>query len=347
MKLKPLLLLLLSLSGAALALAAHSATAAQPPYPTQRVGTGAAAASRSAEGVVEAERQAQLSLPVQGTVLQLPVRAGDRLKAGQLLLRVDARSATQGAAAASAQQDALAAQLQLAEQELGRQRQLRAQGFISQAALEQAQTQFRATQAQLRAQAAQAAAAGTQAAQHALHAPFDGVLAELPVQLGDLALPGKVLATVFDPRQLRVTVNLPLAQLPSQDATLRVELAGRTLQPTRVERLPLVDAQSHTVQLRLQLPAGTSAAPGQFARVFWAAPAAEGRVFVPRSALLQRGELDLLYVHTPEGRAVLRQVRLGPAQGEQVEVLAGLKPGETLVLAPQQAATRATAGSAK
>ncbi|MBN8504942.1 MAG: efflux RND transporter periplasmic adaptor subunit [Burkholderiales bacterium] len=340
MKLKPTLLLLLTLGGAVMALAAQANPGAQAPYPTLRVGTGTATASRSVEGVVEAERQAQLSLPVQGTVLQLPVRAGDRLKAGQLLLRVDARSATQGATAAAAQQEAIAAQLQLAEQELSRQRQLRAQGFISQAALDQAQTQFRAAQAQLRAQAAQASAAGTQASQHALHAPFDGVLAELPVQLGDLALPGKLLATMYDPRALRVSVNLPLAQLPAPDAPLRVELAGQTLVPTRVERLPMVDAQSHTVQLRLQLPAGTQAAPGQFARVLWAAPASEGRVFVPRSALLQRGELDLLYVHTPEGRALLRQVRLGPAAGEQVEVLAGLKAGETVVLAPSKAAAQ-------
>jgi multidrug efflux system membrane fusion protein len=341
MKLKPLLLLFLVLAGSGALLVSHAAPL---PYRTQLIGAQVGAQvgelRQSVEGSVEAERHAQLALPVQGAVVLLPLRAGDRVKAGQLLMRVDARAASQSAAAAAAQQEALRAQARLAEQELGRQRQLKSQGFISQAALEQAETQFRATEAQLRAQSAAAGAAATQAGLHELRAPFDGVLAELPVSLGDLAVPGRALATVFDPRQLRVSVNLPLAQLPPAGTPMRVEIAGRLVEPTRVERLPLVDAQAHTVQLRLQLPAGIEAAPGQFARVSWSSSGGAGRLMVPRSALLQRGELDLVYVHTAQGRALLRQVRLGSGVGEQVEVLAGLKAGETLVLEPAKAAVQ-------
>jgi pyruvate/2-oxoglutarate dehydrogenase complex dihydrolipoamide acyltransferase (E2) component len=237
MKLKPLLLLFLVLAGSGALLVSHAAPL---PYRTQQVGAQVGELRQSVEGSVEAERHAQLALPVQGAVVLLPLRAGDRVKAGQLLMRVDARAASQSAAAAAAQQEALRAQARLAEQELGRQRQLKSQGFISQAALEQAETQFRATEAQLRAQSAAAGAAATQAGLHELRAPFDGVLAELPVSLGDLAVPGRALATVFDPRQLRVSVNLPLAQLPPAGTPMRVEIAGRLVEPTRVERLPLV-----------------------------------------------------------------------------------------------------------
>jgi multidrug efflux pump subunit AcrA (membrane-fusion protein) len=84
------------------------------------------------EGVVEAERQAVLSVPVQGAVVELKLRAGDAVKAGQLILRVDARAAAQGAQAASAQAEAARATLNLAQRELARQQQLYAPGRLEQ-----------------------------------------------------------------------------------------------------------------------------------------------------------------------------------------------------------------------
>ncbi len=132
----------------------------------------------------------------------------------------------------------------------------------------------------------------------------------------------------------------PPAQQP-QAAAASVQIDGLAPQtPRRVQRLPLVDPASHTVQWRLDLPAGAAAVPGQFARVAVqggpTAPAAAvaARVLVPRAAVMQRGELDLVYVLSADKRPVLRQVRLGAVQGDRVEVLAGVKAGEALVLEP-------------
>jgi multidrug efflux system membrane fusion protein len=331
-------LALWSFIAAALLVLAQAAVQASPPA-THTVQAQAAGGVQRVEGVVEAERQAVLSVPVQGAVIELKLRAGDAVKAGQLILRVDARAAAQGAQAAGAQAEAARATLNLAQRELARQQQLFQQGFISRAALDQAEAQSQATQAQAKAQLAAAGAAQTQTGLHELRAPFDGVLAELPVTLGDLAQPGRPLATVVDPRQLRVTAAVPVAlaeaALRDRSAVL-IELSGSGtgIVPTRIERLPLVDAASHTVTLRLDLPAGTAAAPGQFARVRLPQAAGMSALRVPRSAVIRRGELDAVYVLSAQGKPLLRQVRLGPVLGNEVEILAGVSAGDRVLTAP-------------
>ncbi|MFY7975138.1 MAG: efflux RND transporter periplasmic adaptor subunit [Rubrivivax sp.] len=316
--------------------------AAEPAHATHLVAATLSSGVQRIEAVVEAERQAVLSVPVQGAVVELARRAGDPVRAGQLILRVDARAAAQGVQVAGAQAEAARATLKLAQRELARQQQLFQQGFISRAALDQAEAQAQATQAQAQAQLSAAGAAHTQAGLHELRAPFDGVLAELSVTLGDLAMPGRPLATVVDPGRLRVAVQVPLSRLEAalrEPAQLRIELpsaGNRLIVPTRVERLPLVDAASHTVTLRLELPAASGAAPGQFARVLIPQAGESPSLRVPGSALIRRGELDAVFVLGPQGQPLLRQVRVGPTVGGEVEILAGVAVGDRVLTAPRR-----------
>ena len=316
--------------------------------PTAPVQVEAAGAAFRYEGRVEAVRQAVLAAQVPGTVLQLVVKAGDTVRAGQLLARIDARAAEQGAAASNAQVAAARAQLDVAAQEVARKRQLYQKNYIAKAALEQAEGQYRAAQAQFNAQAAQAGAARTQTGFHAVTAPFDGVVASVAVVQGDMAMPGRPLLTVYDPAQLRVSAAVPVTALQGGVAGARVLLGAQdqALAPARVQVLPTVDAASLTQEVRADLPAGTGAVPGLFARLLLpGAPAAgEGgkRLFVPRAAVVRRAEMTGLYVLDAQGTSLLRQVRLGPVTGERVEVLSGVDAGERVVTDPQ-AATRAAA----
>lgn len=327
--------------------AAAQAADATPPagLPTLMVRSQASDTLASHDGVVEAVRQTVVAAQVAGAIVQLDVKAGDRVKAGQVLMRIDARAAEQAATASEAQAQSARAALQLAGREFERQQQLFKQHYISQAALDQAEAQFKATQAQLNAQLAQAGVARTQSSFNLVRSPYDGVIAELPVSLGDMALPGRALATVYDPSALRVTAHVPqsLAAGLTGSSRWRVEIPGLSpadapLVPTSSQVLPLVDAGSHTLQLRLNLPAGLapSPVPGMFARVLLPgqapAPGATPALRVPRTAIVRRAELTGLYVLDAKGKPLLRQVRLGAAQGEQVEVLSGLSAGEQLVL---------------
>ena len=110
-----------------------------------------------------------------------------------------------------------------------------------------------------------------------------------------------------------------------------------------VQLLPTVDVASQTLELRLDLPPDTGAAPGMFARAWLPGPgpgagSAEARLFVPSQALVRRSELAAVYVIGRDGKPLLRQVRPGRSEGSQVEILSGVAAGERVALDPQAAA---------
>jgi len=274
----------------------------------------------------------------------LDVKAGDAVKAGQVLLRLDARAAEQTAAAGAAQVLAARAAQDVATREFERQKQLFEQNFISRAALDRAEAQHKAAQAEAAAQLASAGAARTQTGFYVVRAPYAGVVADVSVVLGDMAMPGRPLLSVYDPAALRVSATVPqtvVAALPKA-AALQVELPGAVagrVTPLRAQVLPTVDPATHTAELRLDLPAGLAGVtPGLFARAWLPAPATDGRLFVPAAAVVRRAEFAAVYVVAASGRPLLRQVRLGSAAGDSIEVLAGVAAGERVALDPQAAA---------
>ena len=303
------------------------------------------------DGVVEAVRQTVVAAQVPGAVVQLGVKVGDRVTAGQVLLRIDARAADQNAAASDAQVQAARALLEVAAKDFERQKQLFQKNYISQAALERTESEFKSTQAQVNAQLAQSGLARTQSGFYVVRAPFAGVVADVPVSLGDMAMPGRALLTLYDPAALRVTAAVPQSVLAQMEANSspRIELPGlpaanQWVMPAHVQLLPTVDAATHTAQIRADLPAATSGvAPGMFARLWLPLSGAAGRagasaLIVPRTSIVRRAEMTGLYVLDTTGKPVLRQVRLGRVEADQVEVLSGLMPGERVVVDPQAAA---------
>ena len=134
-------LLLAGVSGMPSASAADAA-----PLATVAVqSSGTALAERmSFDGVVEAVRQSTLSAQVAGAIVALNVKAGDRVRAGQELLRIDARAASQNTAATVAQVEAARATMNVSSKEYERQKQLFQKQYISQSALDRAQAQFQA-----------------------------------------------------------------------------------------------------------------------------------------------------------------------------------------------------------
>lgn len=319
----------------------------------------APAAALRHDAVVEAVRHASLATPVSGAVIRLDVRAGDRVAAGQLLLQLDTRAATQTAAAGAAQAQAARAALDVAGQELQRQRQLRDAGFISAAAFERAEAEFRAARAQAQAALAQAGAARAVAALHELRAPFSGVVSEVAVVQGDMALPARPLVSLYDPSVLRISAAVPasVAAALSGRADAQAELAlpgaARAMVPLpALELLPAADPATHTRTVRALLPAVPGLVPGSFARLHVPAASAAssaavgaasagGSWWLPESALVRRGDLSAVYVLAADGRVLLRQVRTGRSEPGQVEIIAGLRGSEAVIGQAARATPRA------
>ena len=181
------------------------------PVATALARAGAVEGWLSIDGTLQPVRQATLAAQVGGNVLVLAVKPGDRVRSGQLVARVDERetqAAVQRSEAGVAQAEAETRNARLGAE---RSRDLRAQGFLSQAALDQAETQFKAAQAGLQ----QAQAGRNQATLvrgfASITAPFDGVVLDTHLQAGDLAAPGRAIATVYAPGALRAVVQLPAA----------------------------------------------------------------------------------------------------------------------------------------
>jgi multidrug efflux system membrane fusion protein len=224
---------------------------------------------------------------------------------------------------------------------------LHAERFISAAALDRARAQFQAALAQAQAQAAQAGAARTQSGFYAVHAPYPGLVSDVAVTLGDMALPGRALLSLYDPTALRVTAAVPQSAAQQlQGGAVRAELpalpaATQMQTPRRVELLPSADAATHTQTLRAELAPGLAGVlPGQFARLWLPGVKDErgGGVWVPSVAVVRRAEMTGVYVLDAQGRALLRQVRIGRRQGNEIELLAGVAVGERVATDPQAAA---------
>ncbi len=292
--------------------------------PTVAVSAAAAGGVADYDAVLQPVRQATITAQVGGNVLALRVKAGDTVKRGQLLVRVDARES----AAAVARSDAAVVQAEAearnAEVALSRNRDLQRNGFVSQAAVDNAETQAKASRAGLeQARAARAQASVAQGNAEVV-APYDAVVSATHVEAGDLALPGRALVTLYEPGRMRAVVQVPASRASVVAAAKDIGVVlpdGRTLKPVARELLPAADPVSQTVEWRLDLPAEAAGA---------------ARPSIPAEAVLRRGELTAVYVARDQG-FVLRAVRVGPAAGGRVEVLAGLAGGERVALDPVRA----------
>ena len=331
--------------------AAVGTAAAATPVPTVEARPVSATGSFELEGSLQALRQSTVAAQVGGNVVALAVKAGDRVKAGQVLARIDDRDTQAGLQRSEAGVAQAEAEFRNARLQTERTRDLRTQGFVSQAALDVAETQLKAAQAALQ----QAQAGRTQASlargYTAVTAPFDAVVQATHVEAGDLATPGRALVTLYAPGELRAVAQVPSSRAALAGAATQVEVQlpdGRWVTPVTRQALPSTDAVSQTVEWRLDLAPAVSAGlqPGQNVRVrFAGAPAlataatadAAQRLVLPAAAVLRRGELTAVYAVQGQ-QFVLKAVRLGADRGAAgVEVLAGLKPGERVALDPVKA----------
>lgn len=299
------------------------------------------------DGVVEAVRQSTVSAQASGRITTLTVKAGDRVRAGQVLATIDDREAGAGVQRSQAQISQAEAELRNAQSTLDRTRDLQGKGFVSSSALDNASTQYQGAVA-LRDQAlAGERQAGIIHGFTRVTAPFDGWILQMQAQAGDLAVPGKPLLTVYAPQPLRAVVHVPASRSQSIQSSVRTTVGvegaqGKTtwIVPLASTRLPSTDPVSQTTEWRFDLPTKESAdlVPGQQVQVQFL-PSKSGvtsRLTLPQSTIVRRGELTGVYVSNGQGFS-LRAVRLGAQQANEVEILAGLKAGDEVALDPLKA----------
>ena len=292
--------------------------------PAARVEQTAAPGRYRAPGTIRAARRAELSTRLMGRVESVAVRAGEAVRPGQLLLRVDSASLM------AAQQQAASA-LELATSTLRRTERLYADSAASLVQLESARSAQAQAEAQVRAVRADLAYAE-------VRAPFGGVVTSRAVDPGDQASPGQVLLVVEDRTAREIVVTVPDeigdSLRPGQLASVEIGAGGRRVDARILAVVPGADPASPTVEVRLAGPAGL--APGLAAV---ADLPAGGRIAlqVPATAIVRRGQLEGVYLFAADSALRLRWIRTGQSRGSSVDVLSGLLPGDLVALDARKA----------
>lgn len=331
---------------------------AQSGVPTTIVKPSSSSSAYELDGVIQAVKQSTVSAQSAGRLDSFVVKAGDKVRAGQLLASIDGREAQVGAQHARAQSQQAEAELRNAQAQLERTRELQTMGFVSKAALDTADAQYRSSLAQRDQANASTRQSEIVQGYTRVTSPLDGWVLQTFAQAGDLAAPGTPLLVIYAPQPLRTVIQVPasrnLALRQAKQTTVLIENAmGATQSITPLNRLevPSSDPVSQTTEWRMDLATKESAAllPGQQVRVRFALPGTSiaPRLLVPATAVVQRGELSAVYVATTH-HFTLRAVRLGRDLGAQgIEVLAGLRAGEVIATDPVRAAQVDTSPAGK
>jgi membrane fusion protein (multidrug efflux system) len=276
-------------------------------------------ATEEVVGSVRAKLHSTIEAKISGRIEQMLVVPGQVVKAGDLLAQLDAREV-------KARLDQALAVREQAEQELRRATELLKQQVAS-------QQEFDAVQSRARVAAASVTEAETMMGYAKVIAPFAGIVTRKLADVGDLAAPGKALLEMEDPSVLRLEADVPEALIDrvviGSKFSIRVSSLTNVLEGVSSEITPVSDPSSRTFLVKFDLPPAAGLRVGQFGRVL--IPVGEAAALrVPAAALVQRGQMELVFVVT-NARAQLRLVKTGKRIGDEVEVVSGIEAGEQIV----------------
>jgi RND family efflux transporter MFP subunit len=333
---------------------------------TAQSGGGAAGAVLNASGYVTARRRATVSSKVTGKVLEVFVEEGKAVRRGQVLARLDDSQIRAALAVARAQLESarhVAAEDEARLHEAGlnfdRQSRLVKDGVVGKAELDSAQAQVDSLKARIALAQQQIVVAQTQVdARHTdlndmvVRAPFDGIAISKDAQPGEMISPVSAgggftrtgICTIVDMSSLEIEVDVNESYINRVHGAQPVEAVLDAYPDWRIPghvitMVPTADRQKATVRVRIGfdkldpriLPDMGVKVSFLTERAAETATAPAARLLVPRSAVRSQEGRDVVFV-VKEERAERRAVKVGPTNGDQVEVVAGINSGERVVV---------------
>lgn len=288
--------------------------------------------------LVESKNQATLSTIVMGTVTGTEVQVGDRVRKGDVLIRIKDDRIRAQKMQLEANRVQARANLENTKKNYNRIKNLYAEESATSKELDDISTMYEIAKANMEALNASLREVNEMLSYTVLHAPFDGIVSQKYVDQGEMASPGQPLVTVSDPGQIKITSNIPEQIInrieEGMQVTITVPAAG--LQQAEAEIIALSragDPASHQYAVKAELTdplLNSGLKTGMFAELNLSFEDNQ-TLYIPRSALVKRGQLSGVFTVSPENLALLRWVRTGNSSGDAIEILSGLKPGETIV----------------
>ncbi len=313
-------------------------------------------------GTVRSRNEVDIVPRIIARILEINVRSGDKVKAGDVLAILDAKdlaavvsqsqqqqkAVSASVAAADEQVKSAQAGLDLATKEMERTRALFEKNAAAKRDYERSLTAFRQAEAgvqqavQQRLAAVANAAAANQGIRQAeaglsyatVISPINAVVAERLADPGDLGNPASVMLRLFDPTSLllEVPVRESLVQEVGIGSTVEysVPALGKTFNGEVREIVPSVDPQSRTFLVKVCIDNADELMPGMFGTIKMPLKSQKKAIFIPESAIIRTGQLESV-VEVIEGRLLKRQIRSIAAGENTREVVSGLRSGQKIL----------------
>ena len=285
------------------------------------------AASYNGTAALEARGEAQVVAKTSGIALQVLAEVGQQVKAGQVLVRIDAERATLQVAQSDVQIRKLQANFARAQQ-------LASQKMVSANDLDTLRYDLESARASNRL-------ARLELSYTTVKAPISGVIADRSIKPGNLVQINTPLMRIVDTSRLEATLNAPEREIETLKTGQAVQLVvdalpGKTFEGLIDRVSPVVDSGSGTFRVVCAFDGGGLLQPGMFARIRINYDQRANALVIPRSALVEDGSEPAAFT-VREGKASRVTLKLGNIDGEWVEVLGGLKEGEPVVVAGKSA----------
>jgi membrane fusion protein, multidrug efflux system len=310
---------------------------------TLTVGQGAEGSTLDYAGEIRARTESRLSFRVSGKMVSRDVNAGDSVKAGQVLARLDPQDLRLGQQAARSALEAARVSADQAAADFKRFRELREQGFISAAELDRRETTLKAAQAQLEQARAQAGVQNNQARYSALVTDVDGVVTAVEAEPGAVLASGTPVLRLAHDGPRDVVFSVPeqqaaaLRALEGQPGALRARLwsADEAALPATVREVAAAaDPVTRTFVVKADIGSDARFRLGQTATVMLPLPPRPAVLALPLAAVFEHQGRSSVWLLDKATMTVRPQpVEVAGAEGNRVLISSGLQAGQTVVSA--------------
>ncbi len=300
-----------------------------------QVRSSMAISTKQLSGSVKSETRSEIGTKILGEIETIRFEIGEQVQKGQVLIQIKDDDLQARKAQIESGLEEVNANLELVEKDYNRFKTLFEQGSATQRELDEVQTTFASTKASKEAVEHQLREMEDMLSYTRITAPYTGVIAARYVDEGDIANPGMPLIALEKEQTFEVEVTVPESSIGFLNIgdTLAVSIptTGTKIDGVVDEISSSGDPMSRQFKANISVHAAGGLRSGMYAEV---AIRKEDRstLFVPKTALVERGQLAGLYAVSANNNAVLRWVTLGIEQEDMVEVLSGMKDGEQFVV---------------
>jgi RND family efflux transporter MFP subunit len=292
---------------------------------------------------IKSRRSATMQSQVEGKLTQIRVSSGDHVKSGQLLMEVDPQHQVATVDSQRATERQKKALYDYDESEFERQRKLFDAGIISLDAFEQAQQALNNSKADYQSAAAMSKTQEDQLGYYSIRAPFDGVVGDIPVHLGDYVSTTTVLTTVDENKDLEAYIYVPTERTGQVRQGLSVDLTdtgGNLLEKTKIDFVsPQVDSGLQEILVKAPVHATPEIlrnAEMVKARIIWSTTP---MAVIPVLAVSRQGGQSFVFVARQQNghtMAIQTPVTLGDTVGNTYSISSGLNVGDKVIVSGTQ-----------